>query len=480
VRPRLAASAAALLLAAAPAGAAPPPEGRCPSVGAVQPDPGADAVPVLLREGQLLGYESLLSLRELLPDEIFQHRHVFFYPGMSMAIGACHRRYPEPAFFTRATERFAGRVSLGESGELRGYVAGTPFPPEGIDPAAPDAALRWAWNLELRFRGAGPVGDFRLSDIPTRIGKVLVYEGFFFLYPTRHRADLADTDYTVPESDSNLWVAGGRFSEPYSARHLAWRQMRPETALANHSLSDQIFVYVPTMRKVRRAGTAWVDGMYVPRYRVAGDSGGGGIAIGGDAWTGPQGAINPTAGESIQQTEHLPRGFLTLAIRPNAYVWRLVGEREVLAPINVNWPGYPIDRSRNYGPHGLSVASDRWDARWAVVIEGRARTRNLDVERVVLYVDWQTRQPLYMFTRGAMGRLLEIGIPVHRFSDDTLNYPGWPDGEKASVFDPVAETFYRVVDDSGWLRESYGVRSIPADEEVRRRFTSTDFLVRGR
>jgi hypothetical protein len=160
-------------------------------------------------------------------------------------------------------------------------------------------------------------------------------------------------------------------------------------------------------------------------------------------------------------------------------VWRLLGEREVLAPINVGWPGYPIDRNRNYGPHGLSVASDRWDVRWAVVIEGLARVRNLDVERVIVYVDWQTRQPLYVFTRGSLGRLLEVGIPVHRFSDDTLNYPGWSDGEKASVFDPVAEAFYRVVDDSGWLRESFDVRSIPVDEEVRRRFTSTDFLLRG-
>jgi hypothetical protein len=115
-----------------------------------------------------------------------------------------------------------------------------------------------------------------------------------------------------------------------------------------------------------------------------------------------------------------------------------------------------------------------------VAIEGRSRVPNLDVERVVVYVDWQTRQPLYLFTRGAMGRLLEVGIPVHRFSDDTLNYPGWENGEPASVFDPVAEAFYRVVDDSGWLRESFDVRSIPTDEEVRRRFTSTDFLVRGR
>ena len=60
------------------------------------------------------------------------------------------------------------------------------------------------------------------------------------------------------------------------------------------------------------------------------------------------------------------------------------------------------------------------------------------------------------------------------------NYPGWPDGEQASVFDPVAEVFYRVSDDSGWRRESYDARSTPSEERVRRRFTASDYLERGR
>jgi hypothetical protein len=118
--------------------------------------------------------------------------------------------------------------------------------------------------------------------------------------------------------------------------------------------------------------------------------------------------------------------------------------------------------------------------RWAVVIEGKPRNEAEPFERLVVYVDHQTQQPLYVVTRGSRGRILEVGIPVHRFSDDVVNYPGWPNGERAGVFDPVAEVVYRLVDDSGWRRESYDVRSTPADERVRRRFTSTDYLVRGR
>ena len=47
-----------------------------------------------------------LALRELLPREIWSSRHVFFYPGMRMEIGSCHRRFPTPPFFTREHSEF--------------------------------------------------------------------------------------------------------------------------------------------------------------------------------------------------------------------------------------------------------------------------------------------------------------------------------------------------------------------------------------
>jgi hypothetical protein len=426
-----------------------------------------------------LGYDHLNSLQHLLPEEIWSNRKVFFYSGMRMVIGDCHRRYPVPSFYAEATRRFAAQVKLDRDGNLEGYVAGLPFPPEQIDPAAPDAGLRWSWNLEHRFRGAGPVGHFRIVDLAGRLGGDQTYEGEFFFLQTSHRADLAASGYAEPDAGGNLWVAGGRFDEPTNARHLAWRQMRPESVLARYDRPDDTFVYVPTMRKMRRAASPWVDGIFMPRYRVSGDAGGGGIPIGGNELSGPQGSIQPTSGESSQVTDNLRVGFTGLALRPNGYVWRLRGERELIAPINVVWPGYPIERDRNFGPSGLSIASDRWDVRWAVVIDGLPRERT-EYEMLTLYLDWQTQLPLYVVTKTRRGRILEVGIPAHRYSEDTLNYPGWPNGEPARVFDPVAEVFYRVGDDSGWRRESYDVRSTPADPRLRRRFTSSSYLERGR
>jgi hypothetical protein len=472
------------LLLAVPAWGGPPEEGRCPTVGGIaRGGPATDAAPIRLRAGMVISQQDLLLLRRLLPDEVWHNRHAFFHEGMALTIAACHRRYPVPSFYEEATALHAGQPHLDADGNLQDYTVGLPFPPESFDLDAPDAGARWAWNLALRWRGSGPWGRFRIVDMPSRIGKVLTYEGRYFYYQTRGRSDLPGSGYAVPEADGNLFVAGGRFFEPFDARHLAWRQMRPKESLQRYQKTDDTFVYVPTMRKVRRAATTWVDGMYVPRYRVAGDAGGGGIPIGsggGDYGVGgAAGAINPTAAISIHQTENLPRGFQTLTLRPNAYIWRVKGEREVLAPINARDRGYPHDPDRNFGPHGLSVATDQWDVRWAVVLEGRALDRSRNFQAIVLYVDWQTRQPLYMITKANLARILDIGIAVHRFSDDVVNYPGWPDGQRAQVFDPVAEVFYRVADDSGWRRESYDTRAIPPEERVRRRFTTTDFLIRG-
>ena len=125
-------------------------------------------------------------------------------------------------------------------------------------------------------------------------------------------------------------------------------------------------------------------------------------------------------------------------MRPNAYTWKLLGEREVLAPLNATLPGWPDEPDRNYGPSGLSVATDRWDLRYAVVIEGVARRRTDEVAAVQLWIDWQTQQPLYFISKRDNGLLLDIGILVHRFSSDRAGYPDWPGGGRAHVFDPVA------------------------------------------
>ena len=85
---------------------------------------------------------------------------------------------------------------------------------------------------------------------------------------------------------------------------------------------------------------------------------------------------------------------------------------------------------------GLDVDTcDRW------VLEGLAKQRGREFDAITVYVDYQTQLPLYVMTKRRDGRLVEIGIPVHRFSGDVFDYPQWPGGERAFVFDPVAAVY---------------------------------------
>lgn len=467
-------------IAAAPSTATPPDEDDCPTVSGGstgRAGDGAeprDAVAVTLREGMVLTAHDLLILRQLVPKEIWAHREAFFFEGMRMEIGPCHRRYPIPGFFTRAGDEHAGEVRLEQDGSLRGYRAGLPFPPAAIDPEAADAAARWAWNLELRFRGGGHRGHFRVVDFSSRAASALTYEGDFFLLPTRGRADLADAGYAVASASDYWWIAGGRFTKPFDVRHVAWRQFRPKTALKRYQEPDDTFVYVPEMRKSRRASTSWVDGLYFPTYSVSAQGGGGPISFGSG------GSINPTAGRSAASTTHAYRGFEGLSLRPNAYHWRMRGTQDVLAPINASKPGFPASSNRNFGPAGLSVASDRWEPRHAVVIEGALRRNDEAIRTVTYWVDYQTQQPLFRLTRAGKRRLLDIQIFVHRFSGDQPEYPEWPGGVPALVFDPVAQVSYDSIHGGGgWRRESYDVRSLPFDKSDLPGLTSAAALDRG-
>ena len=474
----------ALLLALAAPGlarAAPPPENRCPSLGGRPGSPaGEDALPVPLREGMVVTAGDLLRLRDLLPPELWRLREVFFHEGMRMEIGLCHRRYPVPAFYAEATARFAGTARLDDEGNLHEHVAGLPFPPDLIEPG-PDAGARWAWNFEQRYRGAGPRGSFRIVDMPSRTAGPFEYRGSFFFLQTGQRADLEASGFRVPEAGDAVWIAGGRFDEPFETRHLAWRQLRPAETRRRYDKADDTFVYVPSMRKVRRAASTWVDGIFTPQYRASsGDDGGGGLAIGGDGYSGPQGAIQPTAARSAVVTENLRVGFTGLSLRPNAYRWRVLAEREVLAPLNGTREGYPTEPERNFGASGLSVASDRWDVRYAVVLDGRRREPGGAFQRIELWIDWQTQQPLYVVTKQKRGALVDVEILVHRFSGDRRDYPPWPGGQPALVFDPVAAVSYSpLAAGTGWRRESYDAVSVPGDPADTRRYTSTDFLMRG-
>jgi len=469
-----------LLVVTSSATAELPTEGRCP--GEANERVGGDAIDATrapLRTGTVIEHGALASLRSLLPNEIWQHREVFFFDGMHLTIGACHRRYATSRSFAAASVAYAGRARLDAEGHLIDHVAGLPFAPESIASTAPDAGARWAWNLERRYRGAGPIGSFRLLDLPDP--RVLasrtsaqVFEGDFFFVQTGARADLSS--HQVGNARSNIWVAGGSFQEPPDARHLAWRQFRALESSSDAGRVDEVFLYLPDLRKMRRAAGARSEGMFVPRYRAGGHGNARAVPYGQG---GRLGSIEAGHASTLAVGEDIGRGFTGLALRPNAWSWQLVEERELIAPLNARTEGWPLRDGRNHGLSGLSLASDTWDVRWAIAIEGRAKHTDAPFPRVTHWVDAQTAQPLYVIQRAASGSVREIGVLAHRYSADVARYPAFPSGEPANAFDPVAAAFL-TLPSGGWRRESWDARSVPLDDAELRALISTDALTRGR
>jgi hypothetical protein len=151
----------------------------------------------------------------------------------------------------------------------------------------------------------------------------------------------------------------------------------------------------------------------------------------------------------------------------------------VIALLNASTAGWPLREGRNYGPSGLSLASDRWDVRLAVAIEGRARgAAPRGIARVTYWVDAQTAQPLYAMLRDAQGELREVGVLAHRYAGDDARAPAWPSGEPANTFEPVAAAFL-VLPSGGWRRESWDATSLPLPTEELRALLSLDRLSRG-
>lgn len=437
-----------------------PPEGQCPPY-PVKPGEGSfrdDVAPPMFREGERIERDALPRVRDFLPEEVWARRDVFFHEGMSMQIGPCHRRYPTPPFFDEATERGAGKATLDAEGNLLGYAGeGLPFRWQDIRDDDPQAGRKWAWNSRYRYQGAGVRGDFRILLVSRRGRKVEGFSGGFFLIPTQGIPGLGRDD------DKRFW-AGGQFESPPVARGVAWRQYRPTSADQGYDRSDEIWVYVPQERKVRRAPPTAIDGVFTPSY-TRGES-----ASSGKLHS-PDGKVE-TPDPTIAVVEHTRAGFTGLYTRPNAYAFKLVGVHDVLAPINSVELGYPSNEERSYGPTGLSLASDRWEIRRAVVVEGeRVRAEGV-VHFEEIWIDALTQQPLYVITRKPNRHIFEVGILMGRYSGDDGLHPRWAgSGRGFGAILPVAASFF-VAGDGGWLRESYDLRSDPPSANEQRDFTT--------
>lgn len=156
--------------------------------------------------------------------------------------------------YTEATERHSGKVRLGPNGELQGYVAGQPFPK--IDTGDPQIGQKLAWNFFWRW-----LGDDYKTGGAVKGGKII--RSAIEKDGAERRADLVSY-FIFPRTRYNL--------DPRPVipgyEHIDYMQLRvdsyPRDAAGTTTLeiryadpgrADDLYIYLPSIRRIRRATT---------------------------------------------------------------------------------------------------------------------------------------------------------------------------------------------------------------------------------
>jgi len=171
--------------------------------------------------------------------------------GYSFQIKSDPRIGP-PREYAAATAKYAAEVKLGAQGELLNYVAGEPFPKLSLND--PQAGLKLAWNFYWRW-----IGDDYKTGGGTGQGKIIRYaierDG------SERRADVLHHSIKTRGR-----VSLGPDSLLSGYEHIDWMQLRVdeyprdtsgtttlEIRYASPDREDDLYIYVPSIRRVRRA-----------------------------------------------------------------------------------------------------------------------------------------------------------------------------------------------------------------------------------
>ncbi|HBZ69127.1 MAG TPA: hypothetical protein DEP35_05015 [Deltaproteobacteria bacterium] len=436
-----------LVLALVVLGLAAPP----PSKSALRQDTGTVGPP--FREGETITFEQIQKIQPYVPPEFWNQREFFFFDGMKLEIGPFFRDYSPAQPYHEATRRFAGQARIGPDGSLENYTAGQPFPIDQIDcKGDPQAGEKVIWDFDYRWNGDGERAHYLYTYWDRGEKLALYYEGTSKSIQMAHRVEpqyLSQEGDLFP-GDLRKTVTGIEVTDPFDARGTALitnRYKSSDGPLAS-ARNDDTWVYVPTLRRVRRISTA---------QRT-------------DAISGTDFTFDDL--------------FSFSGIIPQ-YRWQCLGRVDVLAPMNSTQKGYPYSDDHNFGPYGLSYANDRWELRHAIKIKMIPKNPDHPYHHKILYLDAQTLEPLYSFAYDRNQELWKIIWHNHRWSEDgdaadPHYYPGW-----TGVADPrdvkvVSDTIVNVQTGTGNRIEFWDNNGTPfANKGQVRRYIDVGRLTMG-
>ena len=419
-----------------------------PLPAASQEDAG-DLVP--FKEGDVIGFDQIEKLRDYVPLEFWQNRDFFFYEGMQLEIGPAYRDYSPAPVYKDATDRWAKDVKLGPENSLVDYRAGQPFPMEEIDCLGdPAAGAKIAWNFVRRWEGATGSAHFYYSYWDRGEELPLYYEGHSqgVSLAFRPEPQFAKNDGDVFRGEKRYTAGGPEVVAPFDARGIMLMTYRYKASFGPKGVSrnDDTWVYLPTLRRVRRISTA---------QRT-------------DAVSGTDFTMDDL--------------FSFNGIVPQ-YQWECLGEQDLVAPVNSKIRAYPYERDHNFGPYGLSYADDNWELRRAIKIRFTPNNSDHPYHHKDIYIDKQSLEPLYSFAYDRKEELWKVLWHNHRWSDDPGydEYLGWENVETPRDLTVVSDTIVNVQTGTGNRIEFWDRTGMPLKSKGRiRRYIDVGRLTKGR
>ncbi len=412
----------------------------------------ADGLTPAFKEGDVVTFDQIEKLKPFLPEEFWDNRDFFFYEGMQLEIGPTQFDYDTNVQTLDANKKFAGQAKIGPDNSLENWTAGYPFDRDKIDcKGDPQAGVKIIWNFTA-LRGDGHASFFysywdRGEQLP------LYYEGTGQTVALSHRVEpeyLEKNGGDIFRGEKRKFAFGVDVTAPFDARGIQLLSYRYKSSDAprKDARNDDTWVYVPTLRRVRRISTA---------QRT-------------DAISGTDFTFDDL------------RSFN--GIIPQ-YEWKCLSSRKIIAPTNTKTKAYPYEKDHNFGPYGLSYADDRWELRDAWVVRMTPKNGDHPYHHKDIYIDKQAMQPLYSFAYDQKEELWKIIWHNKRWSEDErltgVWFPGWNEIPEPRYLAVVSDTIVNTQTGTGNRIEFWDAHGTPLPSKGKiRRYIDVGRLTKGR
>jgi hypothetical protein len=316
-----------------------------------------------VKPGDLITKDNAAKVQDL----VSPGNYVLVQNGMQIHVIASDKlEWPPP--YKTASEKYSAQVSLTPDGEIKGYVAGQPFPL--LDPNDPEMALKVMWNFSFRPLYTDDA-DLRFAEIasysPHAAGSPVSYftVGHFAFYNNIGRIEVAP----VP-TDPDAQASGIRFRfgyypllEPSSLRGYGMIRFRH----IDGATDDNTWVFNPETRRIRRESAQMLSDAIsaLPGFSSSG------FGVG-------------SSGTPAEVTTIDPDSYFGFSAKIEDYSYKFLGEKSMLASVHAkNSPEVPCPTDG-----GKTICPEDWEIRRLYAVEATARPgHNLSIPKRVLYID---------------------------------------------------------------------------------------------